>query len=513
MGNILFQRANFPAALEHFEIAHEGFPESPEILNDLGSTRLAIGDVDGAVETFRRATQVRPDFAMAWANLGGALSYKGELGTPLKAFLKATELAPHDHRIWLKMGRTLLNSGHLSTAEKCLRRVLKQKPSHQKAQATLGTLLERTHRYEEAMELLQPLIEAGLKDASAVVAWATTCRRLGRTSDAISVTEDCLETNRSQPERVLLAHTLGDLYEKNGQHAEAFAIHARANDEHNLSFNPDHYRRSVTRLIAAFGSETFESRSRASKADPTPVLIVGMPRSGTSLVEQIIDSHSQAAGAGELESLRHLSGSLGRGAGELDWQRDMDGLTPERADKLSEAYLSKLRETDASALRITDKMPINFLNLGLAAHILPGARVIHCMRDPLDTAISCYFKLFNFGYAFSTRQEWLGHFILGYQELMAHWEKVLPLQILPVRYEELVDDLEGGTRRILDFLDLPWDEGCLRFYENTRMVRTASYAQVRQPIYRSSMGRSEPYKEWLGPLIETLKGGKQGHPG
>jgi tetratricopeptide (TPR) repeat protein len=382
--------------------------------------------------------------------------------------------------------------------------VLVAKPENRAAQAALGTLFERTGRYTKALQILHPLIEANLQDANAIVAWATACRRLGQSERAIPNLQRFLEGPRAQPEKVLLIHTLGDLYDNCGQHKEAFEAHKTANQLHGLSFDPERFSRSIDQIIEAFPASSFGRRSRASRTDSSPVLIVGMPRSGTSLVEQIIDSHAQAAGAGELETLRQISGVLSRNAGKVDWNTSMDSMDSALADKLSEAYLSKLRETDSTAIRITDKMPINFLNLGMAAQILPGARVIHCTRDPLDTALSCYFKLFNFGYAFSTRLSWLGHFTLGYLRLMAHWDQVLPLPTLQVRYESLVEDLDTGARRIVDFLDLPWDENCLRFHENTRQVNTASYAQVRRPIYRSSLGRAQDYLEWLGPLRDVL---------
>jgi tetratricopeptide (TPR) repeat protein len=507
LGNIHFRKGDFTKAHEHFETAHKGRPLSPEILNDLGSTRLALGNVDGAVSALREATRVDPEFAMAHANLGAALAYRGEIGTPLKAFLKATKLEPNNHRIWLKMGRTLLNQGHLDTAERCLRRVLKSRPQNLQAQSTLGTLLERSGRYPEALTLLEPLLAAGVRESNTMVAWATTLRRIGRSKEAVPILEAHLQGPRSQPERVLLGHTLGDLYEKEGLHQQAFRAHEQANLDHGLQFSPTRYAASVEQIIEAFPASSYGRRSKPPASDATPVFIVGMPRSGTSLVEQIIDSHPQAAGAGELETLRQLARSLTQAQGPTDWTGIMDSLSISQAEKLSRSYLHTLRRTDALALRITDKMPTNFINLGLAGQVLPGARVIHCTRDPYDTALSCYFKHFNFGYAFSNQLDWLGHFTVGYRRLMDHWETSLPLPMLTIRYEDLVEDLESGTRQILNFLQLPWDDACMRFHENKRPVKTASYAQVRRPIYRSSVGRSEPYREWLGPLEQTLRGG------
>ncbi|MCA9310701.1 MAG: sulfotransferase, partial [Phycisphaerales bacterium] len=235
------------------------------------------------------------------------------------------------------------------------------------------------------------------------------------------------------------------------------------------------------------------------------VFIVGMPRSGTSLVEQIIDCHPRAHGAGELSAIRQMVVNMYH---RLKTDRFFpDYLDMVDADLLTEfggAHLRELLSLAPGAARIVDKAPGNFVNLGLIAQLYPRARVINCQRDPRDSCLSCYFKSFTFGLQFSNSLESLGRYYNDYERLMAHWHTALDLPILDVQYEDTVKDVETAARRIIDFLGLPWDDACLRFHESDRQVNTASYEQVRQPIYDSSVGRYRPYEAHLKPLLDIL---------
>jgi hypothetical protein len=226
-----------------------------------------------------------------------------------------------------------------------------------------------------------------------------------------------------------------------------------------------------------------------------------MPRSGTTLAEQILASHPQVFGAGELPTLRQLAEHDGT------YPPGPNDPMPSRAAiaQLGSRYLGRVARLAQGHTRLVDKMPTNFFYAGVIAAALPGARIIHCRRDPVDTCLSCYTKQFAGGQIFSYEQNELGQFYQGYLKLMAHWRAVLPAErFLEVDYEAVVDDLEGQARRLVDFVGLPWDEDCLRFHDTRRMVRTASVMQVRQPIYRSSKGRWHAYAAHLQPLLAAL---------
>ena len=240
-------------------------------------------------------------------------------------------------------------------------------------------------------------------------------------------------------------------------------------------------------------------------ASEVPVFIVGMPRSGTSLIEQILASHPQAAGAGELPEVPRFADAM-RGVlgAEIGYPQCAAELDAGSIESFAQSYLQRLRETDSNAVRVSDKMPANCWHLGLIAVALPNARVIHCQRDPMDTALSIFFRRFTRGHPYAYALADIAAELRGYESMMAHWREQLPLRMLELSYEDLVDNLESGTRALLDFLDLPFDERCLRFHDTERLVHTASAWQVRQPLYSSAVGRWRHYAEQLEPLRRAL---------
>ena len=251
----------------------------------------------------------------------------------------------------------------------------------------------------------------------------------------------------------------------------------------------------MAEIAEIFSSDLLNAKAGMGARSDMPIFIVGMPRSGTTLAEQILASHPMAHGAGELRKMQSLGDEVGFPPGVL-------ALPAQRLKAMGEAYLAYVRPMAGGRPRVVDKMPANFALLGLIRLILPDARIIHCRRDPVDTCLSCYTKLFAGQQAFAYDQTELGRFHRGYQGLMAHWQALLPSShFLEVDYEAVVDDIEAEARRMLDFLGLPWDPAVLRFHETERPIRTASANQVREPLYRTSAGRWRKHAAELGPVI------------
>ena len=236
-----------------------------------------------------------------------------------------------------------------------------------------------------------------------------------------------------------------------------------------------------------------------------PVFIVGMPRSGTSLTEQILASHPEVFGAGELndinESIAKLPAMI---RNNNTYPGCIKDLNQEIADKLAQEYLTRLDSFSTEKKRITDKMPHNFVNLGLISLLFPEARIIHCLRDPRDTCLSLYFQDFGWIHPYATRLENLGNYYVQYKRLMKHWTSVLDTPILTIQYEDIISDQEHISRELVNFCGLDWHDDCLQFYASTRTVATASYDQVRQPIYKKSIGRWKNYEKHLDPLTMAL---------
>jgi hypothetical protein len=269
-------------------------------------------------------------------------------------------------------------------------------------------------------------------------------------------------------------------------------------------FDIEAVRREVDEAIATFNRDFFARLAPLGHPSAVPVFIVGMPRSGTTLIEQVLASHRHFAGAGELPDIAYTANDLAVSIQGEKYPACLAHLTRDTTLAMADRYLKRLQRDNASALRVSDKMPLNCFHLGLIAVLFPRARVIHCRRNPLDTCVSCFCENFE-SLPFTSSLEDLGQFYREYARLMAHWQQVLPLAMFDLHYEDLVAGPEPITRELLSFCGLDWDERCAHFHQTQRPVLTASNLQVRQPVYTRSVGRWQRYQSHLGPLLVLLK--------
>jgi hypothetical protein len=315
-------------------------------------------------------------------------------------------------------------------------------------------------------------------------------------------------------DRCRLHFALAWILDRPGSYDPAFAHVRRANELRReiercrgVSFDLDAHRRLVDRLIAVFTPAYFERVRSFGSDSELPVFIVGMLRSGTSLVEQILASHPEVHGAGELNDIERMIQSLPERLAKEGYPECLARLDTGTARTLADQHLDKLRQLGGAAARVIDKLPFNFLHLGLIATLLPRSRIIHCRRDARDTCLSCYFQNFADPHPFALDLGLLGRYYREYERLMAHWARVLPLAVFELHYEELTANQEAISRELVAFCGLEWDERCLRFHESNRVVRTASTLQVRQPMYQSSVGRWKHFEAYLVPLLDALGAG------
>jgi len=312
---------------------------------------------------------------------------------------------------------------------------------------------------------------------------------------------------RDEESRLIARFALGKLYDDCSEYDKAFEHYAIGNalKRRSIDFDADEHTAWVDRVLDTFTEEFFRVHANEGNQSTRPVFIIGMIRSGTSLVEQILASHSCVYGAGELLEIPGL-------VRDLPDILQTQGTYPECIRRLdsrairvaSERYLQALAGRDDQALRVIDKLPTNFLYLGLIAVMFPNAHIVHCRREPLDTCLSIYFQRFSQGHHYAYDFEDIAAYYAEYERLMRHWKKVLPVKILDVSYARLVDDLEAETRRMLGFCDLQWEETCLAFHRSARSVRTASSWQVRQPLYRTAQARWKHYGAHLEGLRKAL---------
>jgi tetratricopeptide (TPR) repeat protein len=489
-------------AVAELERLLEITPGDADTLLRLGGLCQGLGDYAGAARCFERLTRQAPGRADAWTGLGAALQMAGDLEAARDAYQQALAADPNLADAHYNLGTAWQGLRDSETAETCFRRTLEIDPEHMGAVSGLAALLDRRGRYADALDLLRPWLDRGAEDPELVITAAQVLRHLGRAGEGIRmVRERIAGRGLTASTRQRLAFQLGDLLDAEGAHTEAFEAYRTGNRLKPVRFDRAEFQDDVERLRRVFAAGWQDRLPVLDESSERPVFVVGMPRSGTSLTEQIIAAHPDAAGAGELTDLPRLAMGLGNG-------RFPDNLVTAAGAELAPAaadYLARLDATDPRVLRVTDKTPSNFLFIGVIEMLFPRARVIHCVRHPLDTGLSCYFQNFaGQGIPFSYDLGDIAAHYNGYLSTMAHWRSVSRLQRFELVYEELATDQEGVTRALLEFLDLPWSPACLDFHNQDRLVSTASHAQVRRPMYLGSVGRYRNYEAQICELRESV---------
>jgi tetratricopeptide (TPR) repeat protein len=454
-------------------------PDNSDAYSERSVVLRKLGQLNGALESCEKAIALRPLFAEAFYNKGNIFRELDRLDEACESFWHAIAIKPDFAGAYNNIGLSLRELGRIDEAQDAFRKALDIEPRN------VSALFNLSHSKK---------FEAGEPDLDFM--------------RELSAEQDLLSTD----ERVELNFALGKAYADLKDHRRSFEHLLAANQTKRAIFPYDEQGSisAFNLLERIFSHELIKSKSGYGDPSRQPIFIVGMPRSGTTLVEQILASHSKVYGAGESEALRRTAHVMYRADGtKIHYPNYMPGLDLADLAKLGAHYLTAINEGRPSSERITDKMPANFLFVGLIHLILPNAKIIHTMRDPIDNCISCFSILFTNGQEFTYDLGELGRYYRRYERLMAHWHSVLPQnKILDVQYEDVVADLETEARRILAFCELPWDDRCLSFHETERPVRTASMTQVRQPIYSRAVGRWRVYEEFLGPLLEAL--GKKG---
>lgn len=510
---------------------------------NLALARLAAGSPEEACGLLREIVTVRPDLAPAWLQLGGALNALGRYQEAVAAFRKHLGLVPNSAEglAWLgaslqflgdfdaaesayraaldadpefadahtNLGKLLMAQGDARQAEVHFRKALDARPDHVQALSGLAARLDEEGRYEEALDLVRGASSA----APAVLGpiHARVLRHLGRFQDAQKVLEDAVrQPGLPADARIQLAFSRAALADESGDYAAAWES-AEAANRLRRQLMPDGMAEGVTRameeavaeLRQVFSREAMGLMARSGCSSERPVFLVGMPRSGKSLAEQILCSHGSVAGAGELTALGEASADLARQLG--GWPARAGQATKAMLEPLAKRYLDVLQRTaGGEAVRVTDTMPFNFVHLGLIEMLFPSARVIHCVRHPLDLLVRCYFKNFagrSLSFAFSTGH--IARYFMSYRDLMSHWQDVSGLGLHELRYESLVAEPEREIRRLLRFLDLPWDDACLRFHE-PGVARSAGPTPVRRPLGAGEIGAWKHYAAYLQDMISLL---------
>jgi len=516
-------------------------PDSAAANLNLGQTLELQGRLSEAEECFRRAVALKADLADAHASLGRISQQGGDLPAAIAHYEKAVQLNPslltahlyrakacihmcafdaaadsigHALRLdpdnagaYYDLAEVRIGQGLYEDALHDIRRALQLKPDYIAATAVEAYVLEHLSDYQAAVQCLIPVLDRYLDYPEVALVYASLTHFTKDYDGAIARLENLLaKDGLLEKHRAQIHFTLGQLFDKHGKYTQAFAHFRAGNQLMPATFDSRAWRDRITNLIDTFSHDAMMRAPRVSNRSGKPIFIVGMPRSGTTLVEQILSMYSEVAAAGELADIGALVGELEETLKHTSPASDITQLSREQCDCLAQRYLDLLAGRYPNALQVTDKMPQNFLHLGWIALLFPGARVIHCVRDPLDTCLSCYFQMFTGDHPYAYDLTNLGVYYRQYQRLMRHWREVLDIPIFDVRYEALVRDPDTLGQAMVEFCGLKWDKRCLDFHKSERSVATASFQQVRRPIYSSSLGRWRHYSEYLDPLRQPFTG-------
>ncbi len=545
LGYALRELGQFEAAVASCRRALELQPDFAGALINLGNALSELGQLDGAVASYRRALQFKPDFADAHMNLGNALLELGQLDGAVASHLRALELKPDFAEAHMNLGNALLELGQFDGAVTSYLRALELKPDFAKALSNFGAALRELGRLDDAAARYRRALEIDPDCIEAMLGSARLCMENGDMTAAEDLIRKALEIDSDDLEArflftrvkkvkvgdqnlaalvaaedaarrsksptlgkkaISLYFALGKSFDDIGDYDKAFPHFIegcrlkRATFEYDAGQSTQYFQD----IMRVFDRETIARLRGGGDPSRLPVFVLGMPRSGTTLAEQIIASHPDVYGAGELPDLMTIAQRDIAGTGVV-FPNNIPALDQARLNAWAADYVAGLHRRAPDAKRITDKMPANFFGIGLIHAMLPNAKIIHVNRNPVDTCLSCFMQLFGRKQDYTYDLAELGRYYVDYSRLMEHWRSVLPAgAFLEVQYEEIVADQETQARRMIAFCGLDWNDACIDFHKNKRSVLTLSLAQVRQPIYKSSVERWRSYERFLGPLLDEL---------
>lgn len=508
LGAVLVEDDDADAAIAPLERALQLQPNYPEALCNLGLSRLKQERINDAVALLQRSLQIRPDYPEALIGMARAMH---ELDRPEEAesyLWQATEKSPENADAWCQLAGACIEQGKIEQAEDAYNKALAIDMEMSDALAGLGHLRLEQGKIDDAEHLIKQAIS--IKPDNIYARFHLTQVKKVQLGDENLTAMEALipeiETMKGE-KRISLHYALGKAYDDLKQYDKGFPhyIEGARLKRAKLHYDADADAARSQRIIDIIDNAFIERLQGAGDLSDLPIFVLGMPRSGTTLTEQIIASHPQVHGAGELVDLMQAVQQPVQGQVLQFYPENLAQLNQETLTQWGQQYVSGLRQRAPNAKRITDKMPTNYLAMGLIPLMLPNAKIIHVKRNPVDTCVSCFTGLFNCHQDATYDLVELGRHYLNYTRLMHHWQQVMPQDsFIEVQYEDIVADMEGQARRLIDFCGIEWDDACLNFHKNKRNIRTASVTQVRQPIYTSSVERWRNYEKYLGPLLDTL---------
>jgi tetratricopeptide (TPR) repeat protein len=544
LGNALRASGRPQEAIAEYENAIDHRENYAEAYNNMGVMLRELHKFEEAELAFRRATGIRENYLEATNNLASLLIFQKRYDEALRYLGDLLRVYPQDPRTLSNVARTQLLRGSNQQAERAVKAILKDNPDSVEALTLYGQICHETDRFDEALASFERAMALNPHNLEMLNYYGISLKSVGRLDDARNIFIKALELqpralgayanivdlekftpenplfiamrqmlerakNPEQEHFMAMHYALGKAYDDMGEYETAlkhYSIGARLKRA-TLKYDEAEVFRFYDDIRATFDENYFKNLPFEGLPTNLPVFIIGMPRSGSTLTEQIISSHPDVYGAGEIKTLSGCIGQLRLKFPSLPkYPAMVPSMRPMQFKAIGDNYLKAIMSYSTTAKRVTDKLLTNFYFVGMIYTLFPNAKIIHTMRNPVDCCLSCFTKLFKDDMPHSYDLRDLGRYYGKYQELMAHWRRVLPPGVmLEVRYEDVVSDTAAKAKEIIDFCGLEWDERCLRFHESDRPVKTASVSQVRKPLYKSSVERWRKYGDGLKPLVEALE--------
>lgn len=547
LGNALRVTGDNEGAIAAYQDALTYREIYPEAYNNLGTLLQQDNKIQEAEHALRKAISQNPRYIEAYNNLATILASQKKEVDALRLLGDALKFAPKNPQTLLITAKIQMRRNNHAAAEQAARLALQEQPENAEALTVLGQVLHETDRYEEAITVLERALKANPKSAEALNFYGVALKSVGRLDEArdhimkalklnsgmwggYANLNDLVDFSKGEGEQLFnqmdaifqsaknteadpflpLHFAYGKALEDRGEHERALKHYITGGKmkRAQLEYNEAETFSFFDMIREAFPKEFFENRKYPGLDDDRPVFIIGMPRSGSTLVEQILSSHPEVYGAGEVKYLSRALGQLRDRFPSLPkFPQMMEKITPGQLDIMAKKYLDALSAGAGDAKKITDKLLTNYFFVGLIHTLYPNAKFVNTQRDPVDTCLSGFTKLFKDDMPHSYDLAELGRYYSKYRELMEHWQKVLPKGVLTtVQYEDVVANTEKEAKALIEFIGLDWDPKCVDFHKSDRPVKTASVAQVRKPIYNTSVKRWKKYGDGLQPLIDAIEG-------
>jgi tetratricopeptide (TPR) repeat protein len=504
----LLRAGDEPGAADAFRAALRANPDNVDAMRFLaGIHRRQKQNLGDAEALLRRALQLAPDYLAAWLLLGSVLIERVKLADAAETYRRALALDDTNTEAWAGLGNALSRAGDAAGGAAAYARAVALEPGIPGVQMGYAHALKTIGDQAGALRAYRAAIRA--KPDFGEVYWSMANLKVFRFEDAevAAMEAQLAQGGLDESAEIHFRFALGKACDDRKDYRAAWQHYDAGNRRQRMLVKHDGVDMEArhARIIETFTPEFLAANAGNGCDSPAPVFIVGLPRSGSTLLEQILASHPLVEGTAELPDVARATAEITRRHPEQRYPQAMTRLSDAEIAGLGRDYLERTRRHRSGKPFFTDKMPNNFAAVGLIGLMLPQARIIDARRHPLDSCLGCYRQHFAQGQSFTYDLEELADFYLEYRRMMAHWNAVLPGAVLEIRYEDMVRDQEAQTRRLLDFCGLPWDARCLRFHETERAVRTASSEQVRLPLYDSAVGRWQTYREQLAPLIDILE--------